>query len=107
VATALFVRPDRSGIGFTRKVPDGSLVMREWAVATRKAREIGFAAEGSELITCTPGNRLLTAWRSQVFFFEPETDRWLEFADLDNAKVTNITRLAVSPDGKWIALVSR
>ena len=41
-----------------------------------------------------------------TFFFEPQTDDWFQFADLDKAKVRSITRLAVSPDAKWIAIVS-
>ena len=103
---ALFVRPDRSSIGFLKTVPDGSLVMREWAVATRKARETGFALEGADSVTCTPAGTLLMARQSKVFFFESQGDRWIEFADLDKSRVRSITRLAVSPDGKWIAIVS-
>jgi hypothetical protein len=107
IGRSFFIRPDRSSIGFLKTVPDGSLVMREWAVATRKARETGFALEGADSVTCTPAGMLLMARRSKVFLFEPQTDRWIEFADLDKSKVRSITRLAVSPDGKWIAVVSQ
>ena len=106
IGRSFFIRPDRSSIGFLKTVPDGSLVMREWAVATRKARETGFALEGADSVTCTPAGALLTARRSKVFFFEPQTDRWVEFANLDKSRVRSITRLAVSPDGKWLAVVS-
>jgi dipeptidyl aminopeptidase/acylaminoacyl peptidase len=107
IGSSVFVRPDRSSIGFVRTVPDGSLVLREWAVATRKARETGFALEGADSVTCTPAGKLLMARQSKVFLFEPQTDRWIEFADLEKSKVRSITRLAVSPDGKWIAAVSQ
>lgn len=106
IGRSFFIRPDRSSIGFLKTVPDGSLVMREWTVATRKARETGFALEGADSVTCTPSGMLLMARQSKVFLFEPQTDRWIEFADLDKSKVRSITRLAVSPDAKWIAIVS-
>ena len=106
IGRSFFIRPDRTSIGFLKTVPDGSLVMREWTVATRKARETGFALEGADSITCTPAGALLTARRSKVFVFEAETDRWYEIADLDKSRVRSIERLAVSPDAKWIAIVS-
>jgi hypothetical protein len=31
---------------------------------------------------------------------------WSRFADLSNEAIANITRLAISPDGKWIAIVA-
>ena len=106
IGQSFFIRPDRSSIGFLKTVPGGDVVMREWAVATRKARETGFALEGADSVTCTPAGSLLMSRQSKVFFFEPHTDRWIEFADLDKSKVPSITRLAVSPDAKWIAIVS-
>ena len=106
IGRSFFIRPDRTSIGFLKTVPDGSLVMREWTVATRKARETGFALEGADSITCTPAGALLMARASKVFVFEADTDRWYEIADLDKSRVRSIERLAVSPDAKWIAIVS-
>jgi dipeptidyl aminopeptidase/acylaminoacyl peptidase len=34
------------------------------------------------------------------------TGGWSKIADLSNEAITNITRLAISPDGKWIAIVA-
>jgi hypothetical protein len=39
---------------------------------------------------------------SVISSWKPGTDGWTTFAEVPPA---NITRLAVSPDGKWIAFV--
>jgi hypothetical protein len=106
IGRSFFVRPDRTAIGFVRTVADGSLVIREWNAATRKARETAFALEGAEDLACTPEGRVVMGRKSRLFFLEPADDRWVEFADLDKSGIRSITRVAVSPDGKWIAIVS-
>jgi hypothetical protein len=68
------------------------------------------AFEGTKEIIgagCTPAGRFVTGERSKVRYWEDETDRWVPIADLNKARVRSITRVAVSPDGKWIAIVSR
>jgi hypothetical protein len=106
IGRSFFVRPDRTAIGFVRKVADGSLVIREWDAKTRKARETAFALEGAEDVACTPEGRVVMGRKSRLFFLEPADDRWVEFADLDKSGIRSIARVAVSPDGKWIAIVS-
>ncbi len=106
VGRSLFVRPDRSAIVFVRTVRDGSLVMREWTAATKKTREIGFALEGADQVTGTPIGTPVMGAGSKLRFFEPASDRWVEFADLDKQRVRGITRAAFSPDGQWVAIVS-
>jgi hypothetical protein len=107
VGRSLFVRPDGSAVGFVRTVRDGSLVMREWDARTRKSRETGFALEGADEVACTPAGMLVMGHRSKLRFFEPESDRWIEFADVDQLRGRQITRMAFSPDGQWVAIVSR
>ena len=47
----------------------------------------------------------MVASGAKLFVREDQTDRWIERADLRKAGVTAITRLSVSPNGKWIAIV--
>ena len=45
---------------------------------------------------------LLVRWSGQL----AEGSRWIPVADLQSAGVRNISRLAVSPDGNWLAFVA-
>ena len=106
VGRSFVVGPDRSFIVFTRTVQDGSRVIRVWNASTRTARETAFALEGAENLASTPEGRVVMARRSKLYFLDALDDRWVEFADLDKARVRSITRTAFSPDGKWVAVVS-
>jgi hypothetical protein len=45
--------------------------------------------------------------KSKLFgWTEAGDDRWIAIGDLASSGITAITRLAISPDGKWIAIVS-
>jgi hypothetical protein len=107
VGRSLFVTPDRLGIVFTRTVQDGSRVIRVWRASTRTARETAFALEGAEHHAATPQGRAVMARRSKLYFLDALDDRWVEFADLDKSGIKDITHVAVSPDGKWIAIAAR
>jgi hypothetical protein len=44
--------------------------------------------------------------RSKLFLWTEGDPQWRELADLARSGVTAISRLAVSPDASWIAIVS-
>ena len=46
------------------------------------------------------------ARRASICLLEIDDDRWYEFADLKKEGLRAITKVAVSPDSKWIAIVS-
>lgn len=51
--------------------------------------------------------RLLIGSGSKLFLYDPfRTDKWMEVADLSPSGLENITRMAVSPDRKHLALVA-
>jgi len=59
-----------------------------------------------EQAACTPDGTFVIGRKSKLFYWEAETDRWIEFADVGKAGGRNITRVAFSPDGKWIAIAA-
>ena len=62
--------------------------------------------EGSEYFTFY-NNILFTASGGKVYRSEMMKDTaWIQVADLSSFGITNITRLAVSPGGKTIAIVN-
>ena len=63
---------------------------------------------GSEFVVWTPHGDAVTASGSKVFMLHggPVDYHWAEIADFTSSGVSHITRLAVSPDGRWLAVVA-
>jgi dipeptidyl aminopeptidase/acylaminoacyl peptidase len=107
IGRSLLIRPRLGTVSFVHKPQGGSWTIKELDAATRAIRTIGPTVEGSEDLAWTPDGVIVMGARSKLFTWEAATNRWIEEADLANAGVENITRLTVSPDGRWIAIVAQ
>jgi hypothetical protein len=58
-----------------------------------------------DLVWLAPGV-MLTASGSKLLSWRAGASTWSSVGDYADAGLTDITRLAVSPDGKWLALVA-
>jgi hypothetical protein len=74
--------------------------------ATKKIERIALAPEGSEDFAWTPGGRLLMAQGLILSEWNADQKQWETLAVLGNQVPGKISRLAVSPDGKWLVLVA-
>jgi dipeptidyl aminopeptidase/acylaminoacyl peptidase len=107
IGRSLQMRPDGRVLAYVRKPQKEVWEIRTWDPTTRKSTYVVSTVEDSEDLAWTPGNRIVMGALSKLYFWrEANDDRWLEFANLSKAGITAITRVAVSPDGKWIAIVS-
>lgn len=61
--------------------------------------------EGSEDYCWTPNEEIIMGSGSKLYVWKRGSE-WTEFADLTSFDITKITRLAVSPDGKKLVVVS-
>lgn len=102
----LIARPKTGTLTFVDGRVDGVAMIREITPSTNKTTTLATALEGSDDLTWTPGGLGLMARRSTICMLEIDDDRWVTFADLKKEGLRAITRLAVSPDGNWIAMVS-
>ena len=102
----LAIRPGRNTLTYVRKTDDGVWI-KEVDPATRAARLLTEARDRSEAIAWTPKGTLVTAAGAKLFFWEEEDDRWIELGNLAKDGVEEITRVAVSADGRWIAVVGQ
>lgn len=73
---------------------------------TRRTTPIAEALEGSEDCAWTPAGSLLMARGAEVFVLDRDRGGWSRVAAFDGSP-DGITRLAVDPTGRWIALVAR
>ena len=80
----------------------------ELDVAAKKATPVIETVQGVEDYAWLPDGRLLMASGSKLFLWgrDNRVSVWQEIADLSSSGIGNITRLAVSPDGKRLAFVA-
>lgn len=100
------VNPARRGVlaENTRRTVTDSVV-----VSMKRPHELIGLASDNEFHTWTPDGTLLTTagarllrWSGQL----NEASTWIPVADLGAYGVKNISRLAFSPDGRWLAFVA-
>jgi len=106
IGRSLHIRPGRGTLTFVHKPEGGSWVIKELDPKSRKIETLTSTLAGSEDFAWTPGGLIVMGAKSRLHFWKASEDRWFELADLGARGLAAITRLAVSPDGKWIAIVS-
>lgn len=62
---------------------------------------------GSEDFCLTPDGNFIMANESSIYLLNPSTKTWTPLADLKGEGITGITRVAISPDGKRLAIVAK
>lgn len=103
--------PGRRAISFVHKTGLDEWWIKELDLDTLEIRDLVLARPGSEDHAWTPSGLLLMGQGSRLFQWRPEPgagwDDWVEIDDLSMAGLFDITRLAVSPRGDQLAIVSR
>jgi len=100
--------PRQHKISFVRKLSDQQWVIQAFDTETRAITSLIKTLPGSEDYAWTPQGILLMAKDSKLFKWNPSKDAgWQELADFASAGLKNITRLAVSPKGDRLALVTQ
>lgn len=114
IGRSLLIRPGRGTVSFVHKPQGSPWVIRELDPQTKQITTLTPTVEGSEDLAWTPDGAIVMGQKGKLMLWRPSTPStssgqagWTEIADLTKMGVENITRLTVSPDGKWIALVSQ
>lgn len=98
--------PGRASISFVDQKTD-SWTISEFNVKKRTISKLTGLVKGNEHYCWTPNGLLVMGSGTKLYFLNPETDtNWTEIGDYSSAGLKAITRLAVSPDGKRIAIVA-
>jgi WD40 repeat protein len=98
--------PGRNAISFVQLAGDEAWIC-VYDVDTRAIELLVKTPQQSEFYTWTPAGALLASEGSQLLKWDGVTrGGWKPIADFASAGVHDITRLAVSPDGKQIVIVA-
>ncbi len=99
--------PGREAIGFVHKISPNEWLIKQFDLKARQSAPLLHTLAGSEDFVWTPVASLLMAKGSTLYQWHPSRDNdWQEVADFAEAGLSNLTRLAVSPKGDWLALVA-
>ena len=98
--------PGRSAVSYLHRDGGGSVLRTLDPISGRGARLIA-GLEGSQDYAWTPHGVIIMGSGSVLYAFDPLTDAdWRRLVDLSGAGISEITRLAISPDGTAIAVVA-
>jgi hypothetical protein len=107
IGRSLHKIPEQSAISFVHKVSEDEWWIKEMSVGSRTIRPLVKTLSGSEDYAWTPGGVILMGKGSKLYKWQSKRDEsWVEVADFEGAGLKAISRLAVSPKGNKIAVVS-
>jgi WD40 repeat protein len=105
IGRSLHPLPDNSGFSFLHRVDDVWRI-RSYDLETGAIGELGLPFEDSQDMAWTPDGRIIMASGSRLAVRSADGD-WAVIADLAEAGIGTMTRLAVHPEGTSLAVVVR
>ncbi len=106
IGRSVLTIPGTSKISYVQKGDTNWFIM-QYDPRTRRADTLVRTLGGtSEDIAWIDGNTLISAKGTKVYGWKRGTPEWIELGDLKYAALDKITRVKVSPNGAWLALVA-
>lgn len=105
IGRSLSRMPDAKGFSFTQLV-DSAQRVRMLANPRATPSDLVSLPRRSQDLVWLPSGAMLTGSGTKVLSWRSGAAAWSDAGDLGGAGLSDITRLAVSPDGKWLALVA-
>lgn len=109
IGRALHRIPGKDAFSYTQRDSSGALWITVQPASGESETMLIRAASDNEFHAWTPDGTLLSATAGRLVRWNgalDDTRAWLPVSDLSSAGVRSVTRLAVSPDGKWLAFVA-
>lgn len=100
--------PRQNKLSFVHKISEQEWLIKAFDLKTKQTTTLIKTPGGSEDYAWTPAGILLMAKDAKLFKWDPLNDKdWQEVADFSAAGLKSLTRIAVSPKGDRVAIVSR
>jgi hypothetical protein len=98
--------PGLRGFSYVARVADSTMMLRTMAWPSKTVHDVVVLPRGTEDVAWLSRDLVLSASGSKLIAFQTGATAWFDVADLAAAGLTRISRLAVSPDGRWLAIVA-
>jgi Tol biopolymer transport system component len=99
--------PNTDNLSFIKRLPSDELWIYEFNPANQAVRPIVQSKDGKITYCWLPDGSLLTGSGTKLFRFDEKGEKkWVQIADLASFGIKEIGRVAVSSDGRNLALVS-
>ena len=99
--------PGKNSVGFVHKISGNEWWIKELSVSSRTESKVMQTVEGKEDYAWTPYGFVVMAQDSKLFMYKTgHLTQWTEFADFSEKNIKSITRIAISPNGDWLAFVA-
>ncbi|HEX9654777.1 MAG TPA: hypothetical protein VGA99_13805, partial [bacterium] len=107
IGRSLHKDPYESAFSFVHKVSDSEWWIKRIDISSREITPLIQTLTGSEDYAWSPDSSLFMAQGSTLHRCNPKSDsQWLVIANFADAGIKQITRIAVTPNGKRLAFVS-
>jgi hypothetical protein len=108
IGRALVAIPNTKAASFTKRDEDRAWWLHRYDAGTRSSRALVRMPDGpgEPYVSWTRDGRAYTASGTRILTWKEGDAEWTLAGDLAAAPVANISRLAVSPDGRWLAFVA-
>ncbi|HEY1403851.1 MAG TPA: hypothetical protein VGB05_06975 [Pyrinomonadaceae bacterium] len=109
IGRSLHLVPRRSALSFIHKISPGEWYVKTFDLKTKRSGILAPALPGSEDFAWSPGGTILMAQDAKLYQLDPyaRAPEWRPVADFSAHGLKKITRLAFSPKGDRLALVSQ
>lgn len=106
IGRSLLKRPGTTAVSYVSKQTAGAWTINQFDVTTHAITTVATGLpSGSEDLTWLPDGRRLIMAQGNTLRLWTDGAGWSDLVDLTSAGVTRITRLAASPNGRWLAIV--
>ncbi|MEP2670669.1 MAG: hypothetical protein ABJH04_16820 [Cyclobacteriaceae bacterium] len=107
IGRSLHKIPDENAMSFIHKRSEKDWVINRLDIVSKKVITITATLKGSEDITWTNDGRIISSDGERLFFYNPKSKNgWVAIEmNLGDTKISGITRLAITKDGKKLAVV--
>jgi dipeptidyl aminopeptidase/acylaminoacyl peptidase len=110
IGRSLATLPGGAAFSFVQDRPDRSAMLRSMSTAANapasEAADLILLPRRAQDVVWLSRDLVLTSTGSRILSWRRGDADWLDVADLGQAGLTGVTRMAVSPDGRWLAIVA-